>query len=78
MKDLGKAIRLYRAVMDAHPEDQEAEYSRSQIQNIVSALVPKEELFDVCFNLTLKHIEDQVKTVVEERLAVPSSAGLDS
>lgn len=55
-KDLGEALRLYRDVMNAHPESQEAEYSRSQIQNIVSSVVPKEELFEAQVELALAHV----------------------
>ena len=55
-KDLGEALKLYRDVMNAHSEAQEAEYSRSQIQNIVSSVVPKEELFDAQVELALAHV----------------------
>lgn len=55
-KDLSEALVLYRAVMAAYPEAQEAEYSRSQIQNIVRAVVPKEELFDAQIELALAHV----------------------
>lgn len=55
-KDLGEALKQYRAVMNAHPEAQEAEYSRSQIQNIVSSVVPKQELLDAQVELALAHV----------------------
>lgn len=55
-KDLHEAIRLYRNIIGAHPDTQEAEYSRSQIQNIVSAVVPKQELFDAQVELALVHV----------------------
>lgn len=55
-KDLAEALGRYRAVMDAHPETQEAEYSRSQIQNIVSAVVPKQELLDAQVELAIVHV----------------------
>lgn len=55
-KDLGEALKLYQDVMNAHPEAQEAEYSRSQIQNIVSSVVPKQELFDAQVGLALVHV----------------------
>ena len=55
-KDLGEALTLYQDLMNAHPEAQEAEYSRSQIQNIVSAVVPKQELFDAQVELALVHV----------------------
>jgi hypothetical protein len=54
-KDLHEALRLYRDVMSAHPDAEEAKYSRSQIQNIVSVVVPKEALFDAQWELALVH-----------------------
>ena len=56
-KDLHEALELYKAVMAAHPKTQEAEYSRSQIQNIVNALVPKQDLFDAQADLALAQFE---------------------
>ncbi len=54
-KDLHEALELYGGVIVAHPKNQEAEYSRSQIQNIVNAVVPKQELFDAQVDLALAH-----------------------
>lgn len=45
-KDLGEALRLYRTIMASYPNTEEAGYSRSQIQNIVKATVPEQELLD--------------------------------
>jgi hypothetical protein len=56
-KDLHEALELYKGVMAAHPNTREAEYSRSQIQNIVNAVVPKQELFDAQVDLALAHLE---------------------
>ena len=55
-KYLAEALGRYRAVMAAHPEAQEAGYSRSQIQNIVSDVVPQEELFDAQVELALAYV----------------------
>lgn len=52
-KDLGKALVLYRGIMAAHPDSQEAAYSRSQINNIVKAVVPEQELFDAQLDLAM-------------------------
>jgi hypothetical protein len=54
-KDLHEALELYRGVIVAHPKTQEAEYSRSQIQNIVNAVVPKQELFDAQVDLAMAY-----------------------
>jgi hypothetical protein len=56
-KDLHEAIKLYMGVMAAYPNTQEAEYSRSQIQNIVNVVVPKQDLLDAQVNLALAHFE---------------------
>jgi hypothetical protein len=56
-KDLHEALELYRDIIGAHPNTQEAEYSRAQIQNIVNAVVPKQELFDAQVDLVLAHLE---------------------
>ena len=55
-KDLGEALELYRGVMEAHPDTPQAEYARSQVQNIVKAVVPKRELFDTHMKLALSHL----------------------
>jgi hypothetical protein len=52
-KNLKEAFELYRGVMAAYPESQEAMYSQTQIENIVATLVPKQELFDAQVNMAL-------------------------
>jgi hypothetical protein len=56
-KDMREAFELYKSIMAAHPNSQEAGYSRAQIQNIVNAVVPIQELFDAQVNLVLTHFE---------------------
>lgn len=55
--DLPAAMRLYKQVMASHPNDPEAEYSRVQIQNIVNAVVPKQELLDAQTELAFTHLK---------------------
>ena len=50
-RNLPAALRLYVDVIASHPSEQEADFSRSQVQNIVNAVVPKQELFDAQVNL---------------------------
>ena len=52
-KDLHKALDLYKGVMAAHPNTEEAEYSRTQMQNIVKSVVPKQNLLDAQVALAL-------------------------
>ena len=68
-KDMQVALDLYKAIIAEHPDTQEAGYSRSQIGNIVKAVVPKQELIDAqlalvsaCLarNISLDATPDQV------------------
>ena len=45
-KDLRQALQLYRDILTAHPDARQAAYSRTQIQNIANAVVPKQALLD--------------------------------
>jgi hypothetical protein len=56
-KDLDKALDLYEGVMAANPDTSEAEYSRTQIQNIVKSLVPKEELLAAQMAMARAHLK---------------------
>ena len=56
-KELRKALEFYKDIIAIHPDTQEAGYSRSQIENIVNATVPKQELFDARVELALAHFE---------------------
>ena len=59
-KDLRKAFELYKGVMVDHPNTKEAGYSKSQIQNIVNAVVPKEERLESQMDLAsavLDHVD---------------------
>ena len=55
-KDLRQAIELYRGVIAAHRDTPEAGYARTQIQNIVNSVVPKQVLLDDQTELALSHI----------------------
>ena len=58
-KNLHGALELYRGIMAVHPNTQEAEYSRTQIHNIVKGVVPKQELLMAQVELALAHLEDE-------------------
>ena len=55
-KNLHEALGLYTGIVAAHPETQEADYSRMQIQNIVRRVVPKQELEDAQVSLAYAHL----------------------
>jgi hypothetical protein len=52
-KNLHEALVLYKGILAAHPDTREAEYSRSQLMNIVNSVVPKQELLDAQVELAL-------------------------
>ena len=58
-KDLHEALDLYKGVMAAHPNTKEAEYSQTQIENIVKSVVPKQRLLDAQAELTLACLRSQ-------------------
>ena len=55
-RDLPAALQLYMDVMESHPGAQEAGYSRMQVENIVNAVVPEQELLDAQMGLALAHL----------------------
>ena len=69
--DLPLALKLYRNLLTSHPDAAEADYSRMQVQNIVNAVVPKQELFDAQIDLVLTHFEHDLPLDVG-RVATPS------
>jgi hypothetical protein len=64
-KDLHEALELYMGVMAAHPNTQEAEYSRTQMHNIVNSVVPREDLLAANVELTLARLEREERSNLE-------------
>lgn len=56
-RDLAAALQLYRHLIASHASTAEARYARTQIQNIVNALVPPHELLDAQLELALARLE---------------------
>jgi hypothetical protein len=54
-KDLHAALLDYKDIVTEYPDTKEAGYSRSQIQNIVRAVVPEEVLYEVQLKLALDY-----------------------
>jgi hypothetical protein len=54
-KDLRQALELYKSILAAHPDTQEAGHSRSQIQNIIKEVVPERELFEAQVGIAMAH-----------------------
>ena len=65
-KDMHEAFVLYESlIIAAHPHTQEAKYSRSQVQNIVNAVVPKQEIMDALVKLAVTHFEQDESSKIE-------------
>jgi hypothetical protein len=68
-KDLRAALELYKGILAAYPDTQEAGYSRSQIQNIIKEVVPERELLEAQAGMAMAHFgEDRQQ---EGRIPVP-------
>jgi hypothetical protein len=61
-RNLAAALRLYRDLIAARPNAAEARYSRTQIQNIVDAVVPAQELLDAQVGLALARLDGNEPT----------------
>jgi hypothetical protein len=73
-KDFNEALQLYRGVMAAHPNTREAEYSRTQIYNIVKSVVPEQELFAAQVDQTLARLKHEQPSDLEPaRHTLPAS-----
>ena len=56
-RDLPGALQLYMQVVASHPSAQAAGYSRSQVENIVKAVVPTQEILHAHLRLAVAHFE---------------------
>jgi capsule polysaccharide export protein KpsE/RkpR len=56
-RNLAAALQLYRELIDSRPNTPEAGYSRTQIRNIVTAVVPAQELLNAQTELALAQLE---------------------
>ena len=65
-KDMNEALGLYERLIAAHPDTQEAKYSRTQVQNIVNTVVPKQEIMDALVELAVIHFEHDVPPDVKQ------------
>ena len=61
-RDLAKALRLYQRIMASRARAPEAGYSRTQVQNIVHAVVPEQELLDAQMELAHARLEEASRT----------------
>lgn len=54
-RDLPGALELYKDLLASHPGTVEADFSRTQVQNIVNAVIPKQELMATQMELVFAH-----------------------
>ncbi len=59
-RDLAMALQLYKKIIASHASAREAGYSRTQVRNIVNAVVPKQELLDAQIELALGHLKHRI------------------
>ena len=62
-KNLQAALELYREILVTDTGTPEAGYARSQIHNIVKAVVPEQTLLDAQFELAGKHLQHAAPTL---------------
>jgi hypothetical protein len=74
-RDLPLALQLYKKLMASHPDAQEADYSRTQVQNIVNAVVPEQELLDAEMELAIAHFEHDAPLDAGRIPAAPLAPG---
>ncbi len=72
-RDLPGAFKLYRGIITDYPKTEEAKYSLSQVQNIVNAEVPKQEVLDALVALTLDHFDQDASNAKSASEASPAS-----
>jgi len=73
-KDLYEALQLYKRVMAAYPNTREAQYSQTQIYNIVKSVVPEQDLLAAQVELTLARLEHEERSKLEPApLTLPRS-----
>ena len=58
-RDLPRALQLYKTLMASHPSTPEADYSWTQVGNIVNTVIPKHELQDAQLALAFAHFAQQ-------------------
>jgi capsule polysaccharide export protein KpsE/RkpR len=56
-RNLAAALQLYMELIASRPNAPEAGYSRAQIQNIINAVVPAQELLDAQIELALARLD---------------------
>jgi len=73
-RDLAKALRLYKKIIVSHVSAPEAGYSRTQVENIVHAVVPEQELLGAHLELALARLEHQISPVAEPIPVAPPAS----
>lgn len=55
-RDLPLALKLYRSVFASHAGTVEADYARTQVQNIVNAVIPRHVLLETQMEMAIAHL----------------------
>ncbi|MCA9212312.1 MAG: hypothetical protein KDB27_04540 [Planctomycetales bacterium] len=75
-RDLPLALQLYIQLLEVHSNTQEADYSRMQIENIVSVVLSKQQLLDAKIEMVLALFERDGLVSSEGNLVSPASVDI--
>ena len=75
-KNLNEALGLYEGVLAAYPDTLEAEYSRTQMHNIVKSVVPADDLLAAEVELTHDTLERDGLSGGEPKPSAPLTSDL--
>jgi hypothetical protein len=73
-RDLARALQLYKKLIASHASAREAGYSRTQVQNIVNAVVPQQELLDAQTEFALARLEHQISPDARSTSVAPRAS----
>ena len=76
--NLPLALQLYLQLLEVHSNTKEADYSRMQIQNLVNAHVPKDQLLDAQVEMVIAQFERDGLVSAEGNPVLPAAAGLST
>jgi len=75
-RNLPLALALYEKLISERPNSQEANFSRMQVQNIVNAIVPKQERLEAQIELARHYCEHGDRSDSTARSDAPLALGL--
>ena len=77
-RDLPMALELYMRLVSSHPDTLEAGFARTQIQNIVNTVVPKQDILNAQIELAVAHFEHEGSSSGTRQTAEAVASGLST